>query len=46
MLATAADLITVRRSDIDPDPQMAQHMTERVANVGMKEALKLRDGGR
>ena len=41
----AADLVTVRRRDIDPDPEMGTHMRDRIAQMGMKAALKYRDGG-
>jgi enoyl-CoA hydratase len=46
MYATAADLVTLRRRDIDPDPEMGTHMRDRVAKMGMKAALEVRDGGR
>ena len=45
LLRTAADLIMVRRKDIEPDPEMAVHMRDRIREGGMKTALEQRDGG-
>jgi enoyl-CoA hydratase len=46
MYATAADLVVMRRNDIDPDPEMGTHMRDRIATMGLKAALQARDGGR